>query len=285
MSRPPTERISIDRRHGQVRRKLAMTCMASLLLPAALAAAEPAPPLDARLAGLVAAYPEFLEAVAGNSLVWHDGTRMTIDDGQGPRSPEQVLDGVDIKDMFHWHYPAGAPIAAPGAAEDPGRPRHAPLFEKMYGDCRKGETQKSLVEVVWLPRKFGQRLQATAANGVAGRLRAVSAELDELPASFDRFLYPAAGTFNCRTIAGTGRPSPHGYGIAIDIAVGSAHYWRWGRPGKSGQRLWRNAVPAEIVAIFERHGFIWGGRWHHYDTMHFEYRPELIGPQQPRSAP
>ncbi len=33
----------------------------------------------------------------------------------------------------------------------------------------------------------------------------------------------------------------------------------------------------EIVRIFEKHGFIWGGRWYHYDTMHFEYRPELVG--------
>ena len=40
--------------------------------------------------------------------------------------------------------------------------------------------------------------------------------------------------------------------------------------------VWRNRVPAAIVEIFERHGFIWGGKWYHYDTMHFEYRPELI---------
>jgi hypothetical protein len=32
----------------------------------------------------------------------------------------------------------------------------------------------------------------------------------------------------------------------------------------------------EIVDIFERHGFIWGGKWYHFDTMHFEYRPELL---------
>ena len=38
-----------------------------------------------------------------------------------------------------------------------------------------------------------------------------------------------------------------------------------------------NHIPLEIVAIFERHGFIWGGKWSHYDTMHFEYRPELLG--------
>ena len=33
---------------------------------------------------------------------------------------------------------------------------------------------------------------------------------------------------------------------------------------------------SEIVDIFERHGFIWGGKWYHYDTMHFEHRPELL---------
>jgi hypothetical protein len=32
----------------------------------------------------------------------------------------------------------------------------------------------------------------------------------------------------------------------------------------------------EIVEIFERHGFIWGGKWYHFDTFHFEYRPEII---------
>jgi hypothetical protein len=30
------------------------------------------------------------------------------------------------------------------------------------------------------------------------------------------------------------------------------------------------------VEIFERHGFIWGGKWGHFDTMHFEYRPEFF---------
>jgi len=39
-----------------------------------------------------------------------------------------------------------------------------------------------------------------------------------------------------------------------------------------------NEIPWEIVHIFEKHGFIWGGKWYHYDTMHFEYRPEMIAP-------
>jgi hypothetical protein len=30
------------------------------------------------------------------------------------------------------------------------------------------------------------------------------------------------------------------------------------------------------LETFERRGFIWGGKWWHFDTMHFEYRPEII---------
>ena len=42
--------------------------------------------------------------------------------------------------------------------------------------------------------------------------------------------------------------------------------------------IWKNKIPQEIVDAFEAEGFIWGGRWAHYDTMHFEYRPELLSP-------
>lgn len=39
---------------------------------------------------------------------------------------------------------------------------------------------------------------------------------------------------------------------------------------------YRNRIPRKIVEIFEKHGFIWGGAWYHYDTMHFEFRPEIL---------
>jgi hypothetical protein len=73
-------------------------------------------------------------------------------------------------------------------------------------------------------------------------------------------------------IAGTDRRSMHAYGAAIDISTAYSDYWRWG----ARTRPYRNRIPFEIVAIFERHGFIWGGKWGHFDTMHFEYRPELL---------
>ena len=67
------------------------------------------------------------------------------------------------------------------------------------------------------------------------------------------------------------RLSRHGCRIAaIDINAAHADYWLWRGSGE------RHRIPPEIVDIFERHGFIWGGKWLHYDTMHFEYRPELL---------
>ena len=225
---------------------------------------------------LVAAYPDFLAAIAENVLVWKDGTRMPVHDGAGAKSPARLLEAPDIADMFYWPYPANAAALPPAYEADLGRIRYQPFFDKMYGDCAKGEVLLHLVEIVWLPGKAAQRLRVTRINGVAERLEAVSRELDRLPPAFDRYLHPAAGTYNCRPIAGTGRPSAHGSGIAIDIAVRHAHYWRWSKPGAAGRYVYRNSIPAEIVAIFEKHGFIWGGRWYHYDTMHFEYRPELL---------
>ena len=232
------------------------------------------------LARLVDAYPDALERIDGNWLVWRDGTRMALDDGKGPKPFAGWLAAPDIEDMLRLPYPAGAGPIEPAAESDPGRARNAAFFDKMYGDCRKGEVSATLRTVVWLPTKARQRLRVTTVNGVADRLEAVSKELDALPATFDRYLAPSAGTYNCRTIAGTQRVSAHGYGISIDLAVSESDYWRWAADG-TGSIVYRNRIPLEIVHIFERHGFIWGGRWYHYDTMHFEYRPELLPPLAP----
>ena len=87
---------------------------------------------------------------------------------------------------------------------------------------------------------------------------------------------PSAGTFNWRKVANASNMSLHSFGAAIDINTKFADYWIWsgGKPGKVPH--YANKFPLAIIDVFERHGFIWGGRWYHYDTMHFEYRPELI---------
>jgi hypothetical protein len=224
------------------------------------------------------AYPDHITDADGHKLIWRDGTQIPLDDGLGEKAVSTWIEAPDLKDIFRFPYPAGTPAQPPAHNADPGRARPAAFFNKMYGSCSEGEVARHLVDVPWLPSYGRQTVKATTINGVAQKLAAVSAELEKLPSELIVFLVPSAGAYNCRHIAGTTQASAHGYGIAIDIAVKNAHYWRWSGPKAAHAPEWRNAIPIEIVEIFEKHGFIWGGRWHHFDTMHFEYRPELLLP-------
>jgi hypothetical protein len=231
---------------------------------------------DSAIDALIAAYPDFLAGREGNALIWKDGTHMPISDGRTGKTFEQLMDAPDIKDQFSIPYPLGTDLKHPDRDEDPGRIRYEPFFLKMYGDCRKDEVAKSLKAVRWLPSRGGGEVMATTVNDVADKLAAVSHDLEQLPVELSRFLVPSAGTYNCRAIDRTHRLSVHAYGAAIDLTSRYSDYWLWTKPTNS-RIAWKNRIPLAIVEVFERHGFIWGGKWYHYDTMHFEYRPELIG--------
>ena len=223
---------------------------------------------------LVAAYPDALAGHGASTLRWRDGTIMPVADGIENKTFAQLFRHASIFDQFRIPYPRGRLDKPPAVDADPGRFRNTAFFRKMYGDCRKGEVASHLVSLPWLPKTWGNSIRMTSVNGVDRQLRAVSAEIDALPERIKRAAYPIAGTYNCRTVADTGEPSPHGYGIAIDLNTAFSDYWYWRQ--HDGPIVYRNRMPQEIVAIFENRGFIWGGKWYHYDTMHFEYRPELL---------
>lgn len=225
---------------------------------------------------LIETYQDYIDGADETTLIWRDGTRMPLDVEPKPPGSAEWLEKPSVADMLRVPYPLGQLAQPPHAGADPGRARNQAFFRKVYGDCRSGAVNKELVDVIWLPKKSSQRLRVTRINGVAEQLQRVSDELDKLSSKFDKFLIPSAGTYNCRVIAGTDRISAHGYGIAIDIAIKHTDYWRWAKPASGASPRYRNRIPYEIVEIFERHGFIWGGKWHHFDTMHFEYRPELL---------
>jgi hypothetical protein len=230
--------------------------------------------LHTALDGLVAAYPDALAGHDDKVLRWRDGTAMPVSDGNENKPFDELLRHASIADQFRIPYPRGALAKPPVVDADPGRFRNTAFFTKMYGDCQKGEVSPRLVSLTWLPNTWGKAIRITSVNGVDAQLRAVSAEIDALPDKIKRAAYPIAGTYNCRAIADTGAPSPHGDGIAIDLNTAVSDYWYW-RPHE-GAIVYRNRMPEEIVAIFEKHGFIWGGKWYHFDTMHFEFRPELL---------
>jgi hypothetical protein len=232
-------------------------------------------PTGSKLDALVAAYPNALAGHDANTLRWRDGTIMPASDGAESKTFAELLHHASILDQLRIPYPRGPLEKPPPVDADPGRFRNTAFFTKMYGDCQKGDVTPHLVSLPWLPKTWGKSIRITSVNGVDERLRAISTEIDALPDRIKHAAYPIAGTYNCRAVADTGEPSPHSYGIAIDLNLAFSDYWYW-RP-HGGLIAYRNRMPEEIVAIFEKHGFIWGGKWYHFDTMHFEYRPELLG--------
>jgi hypothetical protein len=200
-----------------------------------------------------------LRLPSGRWLAWDDGRRKT---------PEQRLETPDLEDTLAVPYVRAPPRPVSDASEDPGRARVTELLAALYG--RRG----SRLPLVAVPLGGGavrvhERI-APALRRVADKLLALSAQSPAVAAALKR----PAGGFADRVIAGTDRASAHAFGIAVDIDTRVSDYWRWAKPGAR----WRNRVPAEVVEAFESEGFIWGGRWYHFDTMHFEYRPELLDP-------
>jgi hypothetical protein len=107
-----------------------------------------------------------------------------------------------------------------------------------------------------------------------GRAAAQVTDLVAGEPAIGSYAYPSAGTFTDRVIAGTNRLSPHAYGMAIDLHSHRDDYWRDADYSAAVSRI--HNYPARLVRLFEANGFIWGGKWHHFDLYHFEYRPELL---------
>ncbi|MCQ2976121.1 MAG: M15 family metallopeptidase [Bacteroidales bacterium] len=217
---------------------------------------------------LIDVYPDIKLSYNDNKLVFPDGTAIIYDDGK-EKSFEDMLDNSDIEDMFSMKYDTIS--TTPKYLSDCGRSRNEELFKKMYGNSA-AEVQKNLVKIEW----FNQQIPITKINGVDKHLKAVYEELKAKP-EFKKYLLQAS-SFYWRKVRGANRQSAHSYGIAFDINVANSNYWLWSFPGKTetDSIKYVNRIPLEIVKIFEKHGFIWGGRWYHFDTMHFEYRPEFL---------
>ena len=234
-------------------------------------------PKGARI--LMSVYPDFVKDYKNGKLVMSDGSTIVYDDGR-KKSFIELLDDADPEDMFAFKYDMKS--WTPGRMQDAGRSRCEELFKKMYGNS-SGAVSRKLVPVRW---PFGQATNSggvnkniktvkfTTVNGANKQLEKVVAELEKHP-ELHKYL-AQSGAFYWRPVRGAKRLSAHSYGMTIDIGVKFSDYWRTQSSNENATIAYRNKYPHEIVEIFEKYGFIWGGRWYHYDTMHFEYRPEIL---------
>lgn len=186
---------------------------------------------------------------------------------QAANGEKDVLNG-SLAESMEPIYPLEPhrPDTPPGFS--PGRKRPYLFYELLYGVDKK-EVSAGVALVKFMDKSFPLARQAAKAfeNAVPSLRRLVAKN----PA-LKKYLKPEGG-FYWRKIAGEKYLSAHSYGIALDIGVDASPYWRW---SKLRPHPLQKSYPPEIVAIFEENGFIWGGKWHEYDLMHYEYRPELL---------
>ena len=224
---------------------------------------------------LLIAYPKYITNIEENNgyvyLVLKSGKKLIYDDKNEKKFDQKLLN-PDLQDTLEQIYPLSTVKSIMPSNFDPGRSRCYALLTEIYGSSRH-TLESNLTEV-----NVGyKRYQFNKNSNASYSLQSVMSELiplSEKNENVRRCLLPCSGTFNYRVISGTKRLSPHAFGIAIDLASDKRDYWKWASKEQGSNRL--ASYPTELVNIFENNGFIWGGKWSHFDILHFEYRPEII---------
>ncbi len=163
-------------------------------------------------------------------------------------------------------------------------PRRSDAFlDSLFdaGSRARTESRITTVDFLGFSVRVHERIAAPL-QAVVSEIQA-RAKVDPDVTLFLRGLSEIDG-FNYRDVAGTLSRSYHSYGLALDLIPrsyrGKDTYWRWAAektaPWWSIPYEDRWLVPAGVVSAFERQGFVWGGKWLFFDTMHFEYRPEIF---------
>ena len=224
----------------------------------------------------VEGYPGLVASANERELTLANGTSFPLRTDAPKRSWDEKINNADLATQLEQRYDAGGSETPPPYLFDPGRLRYQPFFQALYGKTEK-EIEKNLVTIEWPTLKGKAKLQVSRIGGVDKKLYAIGQEIANLPKK-ERVWAEGAATYCYRVIKDTDRLSMHSFGIAIDLAPATTQYWKDEASAETAKIGYKNTMPLSIVRIFEKHGFIWGGRWYHYDTMHFEYRPELLAP-------
>ncbi|MDR2397875.1 MAG: M15 family metallopeptidase [Spirochaetaceae bacterium] len=197
---------------------------------------------------------------------------------------------VDPTEPSPWQGMANALLSRrPAASASLYRPRispgaeRSPLFESIWQARTKAEAFSHQQWIRFLGWQVQVHQDIVAPLGrVEDRIHAL-AEQDEEIQEWMKKLHSITG-WNWRNVAGSENRSFHAYGVAVDLLMkaqrGMETYWQWtaakGVDWRSVPMEKRQNPPVPVIRAFEEQGFIWGGRWSRFDTMHFEYHPELL---------
>lgn len=225
---------------------------------------------------LMMAYPEYITRIEKSEdgkvfIVTASGKKILYDDKQ-TKDFNGKMDNADLQDILEDIYPLSMLDKLLDINRDPGRFRNYNLLNEVYGSSEKLVSSN----LVGVPSPY-KSYQFNKNNGAAESLKNAMEELKQLAqgnGAISALINPVNGTFNYRVISGTGKLSPHAYGIAIDLNSNPSDYWKWASREAGEKRML--SYPKELVETFEKNNFVWGGKWGHFDILHFEYRPEIL---------
>ena len=270
-------------------------------------AGEAVPPLQQAEPGrgervmkaLVEAYPRRVEKAEFRNNDWAVLMRgVWYYYAGGKLLPEEVLDRADEYSpvVFYSYQSELPPWMEPS-------PEQAARFREMSSGNRLWNLrQRSLFffDALWRARNRNEAYERVKSIRFLGHPVMVHyAILEELSLVEERILAAAKTDsqvrswvnninvtegWGWRNVSGTRSRSYHSYGVAVDILPksfgGKETYWQWAADKK--KEWWnipykdRYHPPDAVIRAFESYGFVWGGKWAFFDTMHFEYRPEVF---------
>ncbi len=187
--------------------------------------------------------------------------------------PQTKATPEEIEMYISWTNPTGANILN----------RSGFFLGVLWKASTRKVTEKQIVDITF----FGRNVKVH--KGIQQKLAIIEKQIQDaaktdnaIQAWIDNLDSP--GGYYWRAIAKTKSRSYHSYGLAIDLLPkslgGKESYWLWASQKRSD--WWdvpyreRYHPPEAVIKIFESYGFVWGGKWVMFDTMHFEYRPEVI---------
>lgn len=255
-------------------RVTAVVALAVGMLPAGTTIAlraETKIPMRERIEILQRAYPDLIYSITNNVMRLKDNRTVIIDDGE-ERVHLEKLRRADTEDQLSQIYQIGKCYKGRKPGFDPGLIRNRAFFRWAYGK-NAYQVEQTTTTIDW----FGTPVRFSTRHGAADALRRVRRDLRQLPAKLQNAVKKPVRAFDWSMVPDTEQLSVYSFGIAIELKRALRDHWRT-RAGTRRRNIsgYRNRVPPPVIAIFERHGFIWGGKWHRFHTTHFEYRPEMI---------
>ena len=226
--------------------------------------------------------------IGGKRLYWAEGRLLPL---------EQAGDPGKWRPYVDYLYPRRVPdpsafpaevVAALNARVLAAKRKNGLVYNIAFYDALyDGKTRRRIESHITRFDYLGKRVSVH--RSIVPALKRVERTIQELAKrdhEVRKFLETLSSIdgYNWREVRDSPLRSNHSWGIAIDFLPrnwGQKNiYWNWISDWNDRwmlippERRW--APPEAVVRAFEDEGFVWGGKWLLWDTMHFEYRPELL---------